>query len=288
MKMFQGTITALVTPFTGDGLDKEGFERLLQNQIEAGVQGVAPSGCTGEAASLSLKERQYLIGTAVERSAGRMAVIAGTGSNTTPTTIEWTLESQRSGADAAMLITPYYNKPTQEGLYRHYMEVADRTEIPLIIYNVPSRTGVNVLPQTVARLHRSGRFAAIKEASGSLDQVSEILSSCDITVLSGDDSLTLPMMSVGARGVISVVSNFVPQRVEKMVSAFLEGNLEEARRIHLRLYPLFRGAFLETNPGPIKWLLSQTGVCSGELRLPLVSVQESTAEQLQELVGRYQ
>jgi 4-hydroxy-tetrahydrodipicolinate synthase len=281
------TMTALVSPFRGDELDREGFDRLLDRQIAGGVQGLVPCGCTGEAAVLSTAEREYLIGRSVEKAQGRVEVIAGTGSNATPGTIELTRMAERIGCDAAMLITPYYNKPTQEGLYRHYMEVAESTEIPLIIYNVPGRTGVTIQPETVARLHESGRFPAIKEASGSLEQASRIRSLCGITVLSGEDSLTLPLLAVGAEGVISVVSNLVPDKVSRMVTAFGQGRTEEARGLHDELFPLFRGAFLETNPGPIKWLLARAGVCSGHLRLPLVPVSEDTAGRLEELAGAF-
>jgi 4-hydroxy-tetrahydrodipicolinate synthase len=273
---FQGTYTALVTPFRKGEVDFGAFRILLERQKSAGITGVVPCGCTGEAATLSLDERNELIRLSLETVGGPLLVVPGTGTNSTQSTIALTKEAERAGAHAAMIITPYYNKPSQRGLVEHYLRVADATTLPLVLYNVPGRTGVTLAADTVAELHASGRFAAIKEAAGSVDAVSDLRAKCAITVLSGDDSLTLPMMSVGAKGVVSVVSNLVPSLVREMVDNALAGEYTAAREIHFRLLPVIRAAFVESNPSPIKAMLSLGRVIENELRAPLVPVTEKS------------
>jgi len=268
--MFKGSFVALVTPHKSDGSVDEGhFRKLIEFQIKNGTHGIVPCGCTGEAATLSHEEQKRLIKITVETVNKRIPVVAGTGSNNTAEAIDLTRYAKNSGADGALLITPYYNKPTPEGQYRHYEKIAKEVNIPIVLYNVPSRTGISMLPQTVARLSKINNIVAIKEASGSLDQVSQILSLCDITVLSGDDSLTLPMMSIGAKGVVSVAANVMPKEVAKMVDLALKGDYEGARKIHFKLMPIFKGLFIETNPIPVKTALALMGKIEANWRLPL-------------------
>jgi 4-hydroxy-tetrahydrodipicolinate synthase len=250
--------------------------------VAEGVDGVVVCGSTGEAATLTRAERDRLVDVTLEVCSGsRTQTWVGTGTNATETTLELTRDAESRGASGAMVVVPYYNKPTQEGLFRHFERIARETRIPLIAYNVPGRTGVNLTPDTVARLAELRRFVAIKEASGSLDQVSDIRSRCDLTVLSGDDSLTLPMLALGATGVISVVSNLLPGATRRLVDSFAHGDLEGARRWHYRLLPFFRAAFLETNPAPIKMLLHLDGRMSPETRLPLVPASDAIRPKLE-------
>ncbi|HHD11537.1 MAG TPA: 4-hydroxy-tetrahydrodipicolinate synthase [Deltaproteobacteria bacterium] len=287
--MFQGCFTALVTPFKEGKVDEDALKRLLEIQIEAGVAGVVPCGTTGESATLSYEEHNRVIELTKELTEGKIKVIAGTGSNSTAETIMLTRHAEEVGADAALLITPYYNKPTQKGLLEHYGKIAEHTSIPLILYNVPSRTGVNMLPETVARLSEFENIVGIKEASGDLDQVSQIieLTGEDFTVLSGDDSLTLPMLAIGGRGVISVTSNILPSEVSLLCKHFFDGNLEEARKLHQRLQPLNRIMFIETNPIPVKTALSMMGLIEEELRLPLTTITDANRIKLEELLKNY-
>ncbi len=287
--MFQGCFTALVTPFKEGKVDEDALKRLLEIQIEAGVAGVVPCGTTGESATLSYEEHNRVIELTKELTEGKIKVIAGTGSNSTAETIMLTRHAEEVGADAALLITPYYNKPTQKGLLEHYGKIAEHTSIPLILYNVPSRTGVNMLPETVARLSEFENIVGIKEASGDLDQVSQIieLTGEDFTVLSGDDSLTLPMLAIGGRGVISVTSNILPGEVSLLCKHFFNGNLEEARKLHQRLQPLNRIMFIETNPIPVKTALSMMGLIEEELRLPLTTITDANRIKLEELLKNY-
>jgi 4-hydroxy-tetrahydrodipicolinate synthase len=272
--MFEGTHVAMVTDFKDGKLNIAGFRQHAAALIAGGVDGLVPAGCTGEAATLDQEERASIIKAALEARGGneRVSIIPGTGTNSTATTIELSKAAEALGVDAVMLITPYYNKPTQAGLIKHYEAVARAVSLPIVLYNVPGRTAVNMLPETVAELAKIDNIVAVKEASGSVDQVSRICAGADITVLSGDDSLTLPMMAVGAKGVVSVAGNVAPRLVSRMVTAFLEGRADEARRIHLRLLPLFHVLFVETNPGPVKAAVAMQGLGSGELRLPLVPV----------------
>lgn len=268
----EGIYTALVTPFKDYGVDEEAFGRLIDFQLAQGVDGVVPCGTTGESATLSYEEHERVVEITVARVKGAVPVIAGTGSNSTTETIELTAAAKKVGADGCLLTTPYYNKPTQEGLYRHYRKVAEEVDIPLVLYNIPGRTGINMTPETIARLAQIPNIVGIKEASGSLAQVAEIyrLTGGTFTIMSGDDNLFLPMMSVGAVGVISVVSNILPADMVALHRAFLaERNLEKARDLNARLIPIFQTMFIETNPIPVKESLYHMGMMEREFRLPL-------------------
>ncbi len=268
----EGIYTALVTPFRDYAVDEEAFGKLIDFQLAHGVDGVVPCGTTGESATLSYEEHERVVELAVSRVRGAVPVIAGTGSNSTTETIELTAAARKIGADGCLLTTPYYNKPTQEGLYRHYKKVAEEVDIPLVLYNIPGRTGINMSPETVARLAQIPNIVGIKEASGSLVQVAEIyrLTGGTFTILSGDDNLFLPMMSVGAVGVISVVSNIMPADMAALYRAFLkEKDFEKARGLNTRLLPIFQNMFIETNPIPVKESLYHMGMMEREFRLPL-------------------
>jgi 4-hydroxy-tetrahydrodipicolinate synthase len=272
---FAGCTVALVTPFRDGGVDEQGLRRLVEWQIEQGTPVLSPVGTTGESPTLSHEEHERVIALVVETVAGRAKVMAGTGSNSTAEAIRLTRFAARAGADAALSVAPYYNRPNQEGLYRHFAAIAEAVDIPIVLYNIPARTGRNLEPETVERLAGVGPIVGVKEASGSLDQVSELLSRTDLTILSGDDSLTLPMLSVGAEGVVSVVGNLVPREVMAMVEAYQGGRVEEARRSHARLFPLARDLLaLAPNPIPVKAALSLLGRCRDEVRLPLCSLDE--------------
>ena len=275
--MFEGLAVALVTPFRNGAVDGEALARLASHLAEAGARALYPCGCTGEATSLTREERTLVLRTVIEAAGGRAAVIAGTGTALTSETIELSQDAIRAGADGVMVISPYSVKPTQEGLLAHYRAVADKVDRPVVLYNVPSRTGVSILPETVARLAEHPRIAAIKEASGSLDQASAIRSRCDIAILAGDDSLYLPLLAVGARGVVSVVGHVVPAEMIAIRTHAAEGRMGQAEAIHRKLTPLFRALFLETNPAPVKHALMRLGFARSELRLPLVPVRSETA-----------
>ncbi len=267
--MFQGVMTAMVTPFAGGRVDEQRLAANVGFQIEQGVDGLVPVGTTGESPTLSHEEHDRVIERVVEAADGRVPVIAGTGSNATREALRLTEHARSAGASASLQVVPYYNKPTQEGLYRHFMTLADRVDLPMVLYNIPGRCGVAMTVDTVVRLAAHPNIVAIKEATGSMDVASEIAARCDLTILSGDDSLTLPMIAVGGRGVISVLSNLLPARVKAMVDAALAGRTDEARRLHLELFPLCKAMFLETNPIPIKTAMAVCGMDSGELRPPL-------------------
>jgi len=285
--MFSGSIVALVTPFNKKfEVDLDAYGRLIDRQIEQGTHGLVPCGCTGEAATLSHDEQKRCIRFTVERSAGRVPVIAGTGSNTTNEAIGLTRYAKEVGADAALLITPYYNKPMPAGQIAHFTAIANAADIPNVLYNVPGRTGTNMLPQTVAELSKIPNIVAIKEAAGSIDQVSQIISLCDITVLSGDDSLTLPMMAVGAKGVISVAANVAPAKTAKMCVSFLQGDMDGARKLHYELLGLFKGLFIETNPMPVKAALAHMGLIENILRMPLTPMLPDKFAQLEPVLAQ--
>jgi len=284
---FRGAYTALVTPFRGGRVDFEAFKTLLVRQKTARVSGVVPCGCTGEAATLGVDERKELIRISLETVGDDLRVVPGTGTNSTETTIALTKDAEKAGAHAAMLITPYYNKPSQRGLINHYLRVAEATALPLVLYNVPGRTGVTLAADTVAELHATGRFSAIKEAGGSVDAVSDLRSKSGITVLSGDDSLTVPMIAIGARGVVSVVSNLYPGVVREMVENALDGNFTGAREIHFRLLAVVRAAFVESNPSPIKAMLALEGLIENELRPPLVPVSDKNLAAIRSAVQSF-
>lgn len=269
MMKFEGVYTALVTPFRNGEVDYEALKKLVELQVAGRVSGIVPVGTTGESPTLSPQEHLKVIETVIETAAGRCQVIAGTGANSTEEAVFLTSEAKAVGADATLQVTPYYNKPTQEGLYRHFSTVADKVGLPVVLYNVPGRSGVPIAEATVARLAKNPVIMAVKEAAGSVDRVSAILDLCDITVLSGDDSLTLPMMSVGAKGIISVSSNLIPGEMSAMVRAALEGDFAKAYAYHRKYYPFFRDQFVETNPIPIKAAMAMAGLMAEEYRLPL-------------------
>ncbi|MCP4645432.1 MAG: 4-hydroxy-tetrahydrodipicolinate synthase [bacterium] len=284
--MFRGAIVALVTPFDSRSeVDYDAYGRLIDFQIENNSDGIVPCGCTGEAATLSHDEQQECIRFAVERVAGRVPVIAGTGSNNTKEALGLTQYAKDVGADGALLITPYYNKPTPAGQIAHYRGIAEAVDIPVVLYNVPGRTGTKISPETVAELAKTPNIVAIKEACGSVDQVSQIRSLSDITVVSGDDALTLPMMCVGATGVISVAANIVPAKMSALCAAFEQGNLAEAQKVHYELTPLFKGLFFETNPMPVKAALAKMGLIENNLRLPLTSMQPEVFARLEPILA---
>ncbi|GAB4275569.1 MAG: 4-hydroxy-tetrahydrodipicolinate synthase [Deferrisomatales bacterium] len=287
--MFRGAITALVTPFRDGRVDEEAYRQLIDWQIDQGVHGIVPCGTTGESATLTHEEHNRVIDIAVDQAAGRVPVIAGTGSNNTAEAVRLTRHAKEAGADGALLITPYYNKPTQEGLYRHYKRVAEESKFPLVLYNVPSRTGVNLLPDTVARLAEIPDIVGVKEATGDMRQVSDILEKCGdrITVLSGDDFTVLPLLGLGGRGVISVVSNVAPADMAALVEAAEAGDLARAREVHYKLMPLARAMFLETNPIPVKTALARMGRIAEELRLPLCPMGEATRKALDGVLEAY-
>ena len=283
--MFKGSIVALVTPFRNGKIDVERLDELVEFHVAEGTNAIVPCGTTGESAAMSHAEHEEVIKRVVRTADGRLPVIAGTGSNYTDEAISLTRFAADVGADAALLVSPYYNRPTQEGLYRHFRRIAEEVNIPQILYNVPSRTGSNVLPSTVLRLADLRNVVAIKEASGSVDQSVEILRGCDIDVLSGDDSLTLPLMAVGATGVISVAANLVPRQIADLTAAMLEGNVQEARRLHMHLYPLFDVLFVETNPIPVKSAMAVLERIGPEMRLPLCEMAPANLDRLKSVLA---
>ena len=287
--MFKGSIVAIVTPFKNDKVDEEKLRELVEFQIENGTDGIVPCGTTGEASTLDYEEHDRVIEIVVEQAKKRVPVIAGTGSNSTKEAIEISEHAKKVGADGVLLVTPYYNKPTQEGLYRHYKAIAEAVAIPQVLYNVPGRTSVNMLPETVARLAGIPNIVAIKEATGSLQQASEILALCGdkIGVLSGDDFITFPMMACGGTGVISVTANIMPKEIASMVDAFNAGNMEEAKRLHLKLLKINNAMFIETNPTPVKTALGLMGKCSDEVRLPLAPMSEANKAKLAGIMKEY-
>ena len=280
--MFTGSHVAIVTPFRKGTVDERAFSDLIEWQIASGTHGIVPCGTTGESATLSHEEHNRVIELTVEIVNRRVPVIAGTGSNSTDEAIALTRHAKQAGADGALLITPYYNKPTQEGLYRHYKAVAESVDLPLVLYNIPGRTGVNMLPSTIARLSSIKTIVGVKEGSGSVQQASDIVQMCGdrLTVLAGDDSLTLPMMAVGGKGVITVTANIVPAEMAALVNAFSNGRIADAQRIHFKLSPLFAALFFETNPIPVKEALGMMGKIDPELRLPLCPMAQDTREKL--------
>jgi 4-hydroxy-tetrahydrodipicolinate synthase len=286
--MFRGTFTALVTPFKNDDVDVDAFERLIETQIAGGINGIVPVGTTGESPTLSCGERHHVIELAVNSARGRCQVIAGTGSNSTRDAIAHTKQAEEIGADGALLVSPYYNKPSQEGLFRHFAAIAEATSLKLVLYNIPGRCAVDIAADTVVRLAENHpNIVSIKEASGSVDRVSELVRRAPdgFTVLSGDDSLTLPFLSVGAVGVVSVASNLFPAEVAQLVSLFLDGNVAEARRIHHKFFALFKDLFIEPNPVPAKTALAWRGAMSAECRLPLVGMSPANETRLRKTLG---
>ena len=281
--MFEGSFVALVTPFKDDeSLDESKLKELLEFQIEGGTDGIVPCGTTGESPALSDEEHNRVVELAVQTVNGRLPVIAGTGSNSTTRTLHATEHAKAAGADGVLIVTPYYNKPTQNGLYAHYMKVADSVDIPIVIYNVPGRCGTDILSVTVARLAEHPNIVGLKEATGDLKRASEVISMCpgDFVVLSGDDVNTLPILSVGGKGVISVVANVDPAPIAEMCGAFKAGNVELARKLHYETMPLAVDLFIETNPIPAKTALMLMGKLNGKMRLPLAPMTSANLEQL--------
>ncbi len=277
----RGVYTALITPFSNGQVDYGKLRELVEMQVAGGVAGIVPVGTTGESPTLTYEEHLKVIEETIKVAGRRCQIIAGTGANSTHEAIEMTLKAKAMGADASLQVTPYYNKPTQEGLYRHFMSVAEKTELPVVLYNVPGRSGVPINVDTVVRLRKaSSMIVGIKEAAGSAERVSAILDGCDITVLSGDDALTLPMMSVGAAGVISVTSNLLPAEMAKLVKLFAEGKNAEALALNKKLYCFFRDQFVETNPIPIKAAMAMCGLINEEYRLPLCELGSANREKL--------
>ncbi|MDP8900678.1 MAG: 4-hydroxy-tetrahydrodipicolinate synthase [Actinomycetota bacterium] len=270
--MFSGAFTALVTPFRNGQVDVDALENLVEFQIGQGIHGLVPCGTTGETPSMSEAEDRLVIGTVVRVANGRVPIIAGTGSNSTDMAIKYTKMAEEEGADGSLQVSPYYNKPTQEGLYRHFVAIAESTSLPIVLYNIPGRTSINISAETTARLAEIPNIVGTKEATHSMDMASDIRRLCgeDFDILSGDDSLTLPLMSLGGRGVISVAANVAPAVVSDMVNALLIGDFERGRELHYDLLPLCRALFIETNPIPVKTAASILGLCSDEMRLPMI------------------
>lgn len=281
--MFSGSMAAIVTPFRDGAIDHGALERIVENQIAQGTAAIVPCGSTGESATLSHAEHIDVVKAVVRITNGRVPIIAGTGSNSTSESIALTKAARDSGASAALLISPYYNKPTQEGIYRHYVAIHEATQFPLIAYNIPGRTGSKIEATTVARMAQAGAIVGLKESTGSLDEVQEVLRLCGdrIDVYSGDDSLTLPIMAVGGTGVISVLANVVPRRTADLVAAARRDDWKTARALHFELLPLVRALFLETNPIPVKAALARLGHCRDELRLPLLPMSDGPRAQLE-------
>jgi 4-hydroxy-tetrahydrodipicolinate synthase len=289
--MFTGSHVAIVTPFRKGKVDERALGDLIEWQIAKGTNGIVPCGTTGESATLSHEEHNRVIELTVEVVRGRVPVMAGAGSNSTVEAISLTKHAKDAGADGALLITPYYNKPTQEGLYLHYKAIAEAVDLPLVLYNIPGRTGVNMLPTTIARLAAIQNIVGVKEGSGSIQQTSDIVQMCGdrLSVLAGDDAMTLPMMALGGTGVITVTANVAPTEMANMVKAFAAGNIEEARRIHFQLSPLFAALFFETNPIPVKEALGMMGKIDPQLRLPLCSMGKDNRDKLMQVMkeGRF-
>ncbi len=286
--MFTGTYTALVTPFNRDGsVDYGKLRALVEWQIAEGIDGVVPVGTTGESPTLEYDEHHKVIGEVAKAAAGRIKVIAGTGANSTAEALMLTREAMAQKVDATLQVCPYYNKPNQEGLYRHFSTIAD-LGLPVVLYNIPGRSGREIAVETVARLAKHGNIAAVKEAGGSVERVSAILDACGLPVLSGDDMLTLPMMSVGAQGVISVASNLVPRMVGDLVRAAARGDLAAAGCLHTRLYHLFRDLFIDTNPVPVKCAMAMTGRIEEIYRLPLCETSDKVRQQLRQTLRELQ
>ncbi len=286
--MFKGSVVAIVTPFKKGEVDFDALGELVEFQIANGTSAILPCGTTGESPTLSHEEHDQVVEFVTKKVNRRVKVIAGSGSNSTREALRLTKHAKEVGADGALVITPYYNKPTQRGLHYHFEHIAREVDIPIVIYNVPGRTGVNIAPETVSSLSKIPNIVAIKEASGSLEQVSQILSRCDITVLSGDDSLTFPMMSLGAKGVVSVAANILPNRIAEMVSNFLEKDIDAARVLHYELYRLTKIIFIETNPIPVKAALAMMGKIAEEYRLPLCRMSDENRSRLEKVLKDYE
>ena len=286
--MFSGTFTALITPFRNGGVDVEALEGMVEFQVQHGVSGLVPCGTTGETPAMSEAEDRAVVETVVRVANGRVPVVAGTGSNSTDMAIKYTRMAQEVGADGSLQVAPYYNKPTQEGIYRHFAAIAESTDLPLILYNIPGRTSVTISAETMARLAEIPNIVGVKDSTLSMNMISDVKSMCgeEFDVLSGDDPMTLPLISLGGVGVISVASNVAPGAVSDMVNALLSGDFERGRELHYELLPLFRALFVETNPIPVKTAASLLGLCSDEMRLPLIPMSGENLRRLQETMDR--
>lgn len=285
---FAGLTVALITPFKNGEVDYDALGRLVDWHVAQGTDCLAPVGTTGESPTLDHGEHERVIATVVERARGRIKVMPGTGSNSTREALRLTRFAKQAGADGALMVGPYYNKPTQDGYFRHFAEVAEKVDLPIVLYNIPGRTGSNMLPETIARLAQLPQVVAVKEATGSMDQASQIAALCNLTILSGDDSLTLPLLSIGGRGVVSVVGNIVPRDMKALVAAFEAGDMTEALRWHRKLFPLCRDLLgAATNPIPIKTAMRLLGRDTGELRLPLCGMDSAGEAKLRQTLGGY-
>jgi len=284
--MFNGALSALVTPFRDGEIDERALRELIEWQIQSGVDGLVPCGSTGESATLTHSEHERIIKITIEQARKRVPVVAGTGSNSTAEAIRLTAFAREAGADAALLLSPYYNKPTQEGIFRHYKMIAAAVDLPLIVYNIPGRTASNILPETFARMCEIRNVVGIKEASGSMDQASDIRRLCGdrLTILSGDDALTLPLIALGAKGVIAVITNVMPRETHDLAAAALAGDFAKARELHYKTLPLMRALFVETNPIPIKQACAFMGKCTPEVRMPLTQMSPGPADKLKSVM----
>ncbi len=287
--MFSGSFVALVTPFKNNRVDVEKLKELVEFHIKKGTSGIVPCGTTGESPTLSHEEHRVVIETVVKAVNGRIKVIAGTGSNNTNEAIELTQFAKKVGVDGCLVITPYYNKPTQNGLYLHFKKIAETVDIPIIMYNVPGRTGTNMISSTAAKLSEIKNIVGVKEASGNITQISQIVRECveEFDVLSGDDAMTFPILAVGGKGVISVAANIAPAEVAGLVEAFNEGDINKSRKMHLKMLPLFEAMFYETNPIPVKTSMNLMGMISEEIRLPLCKMSEENLKKLKTTLKEY-
>ena len=287
---FQGSLVALVTPFRNGDVDLAKVRELVEFHVKSGTDGIVACGTTGEDPGLSEAEHEHVVETIIETARGQIPIVVGTGSNSTAHAIELTRHAERAGAAAALVVSPYYNKPTQDGLYRHFRAVAESTALPNLVYNIQSRTAVNIETDTLARLARDVKnIIGVKEASGSLDQMSQVISACgpDFTVLSGDDNITLPLMAIGGKGVISVIANIVPRETAELTHAALDGDWKRARDLHYKLYPLAKGSFIETNPIPIKEAMAMAGMIEPEFRLPMCRMSDANRAKLRTILQHY-
>lgn len=288
--MFSGSIVALVTPFKNGKVDEKKLKKLVQFHLNNGTDGLVPCGTTGESATLSHAEHKRVIEIVVKEAKGKIPVIAGAGSNSTDETVELSKFAKKVGADGVLLVVPYYNKPSQNGLYQHFSTVARSVKIPIILYNIPGRSGVNMLPETVVKLACDCKtIVGVKEASGNMDQASEIIRCLgeNFDLLSGDDSVTLPLLSIGGKGVISVIANIIPREVKKMIVCWEKGDVACARQVHLQIIPLIKAVFIETNPVPIKTAMGMLGMCSPDVRLPMVPLTSGNKQKLLSIIKEY-
>ena len=288
--MFQGVYTAMITPFSTDGeIDESALRRLVHAQIEAGVSGLVPMGTTGESPTVTHQENLRVIEIVIDAADGRVPVIAGTGSNSTAEAVDMTRRAKDMGASASLQVSPYYNKPSQEGLYRHFTTIADQVDLPVVVYNIPGRTGKNIETDTLVRMAAHPNIVAVKEASGSIKQMMEVLEAVpeSFAVLSGDDNMAFPLVSLGGRGVVSVASNLIPQQMSELIRRALDNDTAHARSLHFELLPLFRALFLDTNPIPIKYMMYRAGYCAEYYRLPMVPLSEEHKTVIDGLMARY-